>query len=132
MPIPWLLVLQTVPWTDVIRNAPKVAEGARKLWDKVSGHPAPPPTVPAAARVEHAGTQDDVVDELRARVAALEESVAALHEQMLASSELIKTLAEQNGQLVARVEANRVRVRWLTAITVVAALAAVIAFAMAR
>jgi hypothetical protein len=132
MPIPWLLVLQTVPWTDVIRNAPKVAEGAKKLWNTVSGRPVPAPTVPAVTRVEQAGTQDDVVGELRARVAALEESVAALHEQMLASSELIKTLAEQNGQLVARVEANRVRVRWVSAVAVVAAVAAVVALTLAR
>jgi hypothetical protein len=33
---------------------------------------------------------------------------------MLNSSELIQSLAEQNAQLVQRVEANRVRVRWLT------------------
>ena len=36
-------VLRLVPWGEVIRNAPKVAEGAKGLWDKVSGRPAPPP-----------------------------------------------------------------------------------------
>ena len=33
---------------------------------------------------------------------------------MISSSELMRTLAEQNAQLVRRVDANRVRVRWLT------------------
>ena len=36
MAIPWLVVLQSVPWTDVIRNAPKVADGAKKLWNTVN------------------------------------------------------------------------------------------------
>lgn len=30
MAIGWLAVLQMVPWSDVINNAPKVAEGAEK------------------------------------------------------------------------------------------------------
>jgi hypothetical protein len=132
MPIPWLLVLQTVPWTDVIRNAPKVAEGAKKLWNTVSGRPVPPPTRSAPTTIVHAVGPEQVVDELRARVLTLEESVAQLHEQMLASSGLIKTLAEQNGQLVARVEANRVRMRWVSALAVLAALAAVVALTLVR
>ena len=33
MAIPWLAVLKIVPWNDVIRNAPQLAETARKLWD---------------------------------------------------------------------------------------------------
>ena len=36
MAIPWLTVLQSVPWSDVVRNAPKVAAGAKKLWDNVA------------------------------------------------------------------------------------------------
>jgi hypothetical protein len=32
MAIGWLAVLQLVPWSDVISNAPKIAEGAKKLW----------------------------------------------------------------------------------------------------
>ena len=43
MPIPWLTVLQSVPWSDVISNAPKVAGGAKKLWDSVARKPAAEP-----------------------------------------------------------------------------------------
>ena len=54
MPVPWLAVLQSVPWSDVIKNAPKVADGARKLWSSVGGksQAASPPeaAVPAAHR----------------------------------------------------------------------------------
>ncbi|MDP1899430.1 MAG: hypothetical protein Q8K96_03110, partial [Rubrivivax sp.] len=60
--------------------------------------------------------------------AALETAVADLHGQMFASSELIKALAEQNAQLVKRVEANRVRMLWLTAATGVLAIALIAAW----
>ena len=53
---------------------------------------------------------------------------------MLASSELIKALAEQNTQLVARIELNRVRTRRLAGtVAVIAVTAAVgIVLALAR
>ncbi len=44
---------------------------------------------------------------------ALEAAVADLHGQMLASSELIRELADQDAQLIQRIETNRVRVLWL-------------------
>ncbi|MEI6762352.1 MAG: hypothetical protein WCO22_18075, partial [Betaproteobacteria bacterium] len=51
---------------------------------------------------------------LQAQLARQDARIGELHQQMLSSSELIQSLAEQNTQLVQRVEANRVRVRWLT------------------
>ena len=32
MAIPWLTVLQAVPWSDVLAQAPKVVDAAGKLW----------------------------------------------------------------------------------------------------
>jgi uncharacterized membrane protein len=49
---------------------------------------------------------------------SLEATTADLHNQMLASSALINALAEQNTQMVKRVEANRIRVLWLAALTI--------------
>jgi hypothetical protein len=45
----------------------------------------------------------------------LQLAVADLHQQMLVSSELIQSLANQNTQLIKRVEVNRVRLLWLAA-----------------
>lgn len=128
MPIPWLVVLQSVPWTDVIRNAPKVADGAKKLWNTVSGKQGQSP-LSASGPVPDGSPEAQVLSGLEARVASLEAAVSELHSQMLASSELIKALAEQNGQLVARIEANRVRMLWLssaTAVTVIVAIASLV------
>lgn len=110
MAIGWLTVLQNVPWAEVIRNAPRVAEGAKKLWNTAARKRAAP-EAPAATPEA-------------AAIAALEATVADLHEQMLASSELIKALAEQNAQLIARAEANRRRLAWVGVIAVAAAVAA--------
>lgn len=113
MAIPWLVVLQNVPWRSVISNAPKVADGAKRLWDAVSGQPPVqvPPGRPAVAPASDA----EALAALQARLLAMEEATDALHTQMLASSELIKSLAEQNAQLIKRIETCRVRLGWLAA-----------------
>jgi hypothetical protein len=59
-------------------------------------------------------TEPGAVAELQARLATLEAAATDLHDQMLASSELIKTLADQNARLIERVEANRIRLAWLS------------------
>ena len=97
MGISWMTVLAAVPWTEVIKNAPKVAEGAKKLWNTVgrkdgaNTHVASHPSGPTA------------------RLEALEATVDELSKQMQASAELIKALAEQNAYLVQRVELMRRR-----------------------
>ncbi len=47
-----------------------------------------------------------------------------LQEQMLASSELIKALAEQNTQLILRIETQRRRMAWLAGALVLIGMAA--------
>lgn len=116
MAVGWMSVLKMVPWSDVISNAPKVADGAKKLWSTVAKKtgvagesapaeaPAAPQDLPAA----------ELLALLQGQLARHEDSLADLRQQLLSSAALIQTLAEQNAQLVQRVEANRVRVRWLT------------------
>ncbi len=130
MALGWLAVLQSVPWSEVISNAPKVADGARKLWNAVARKSSLP-------EVSDSSTQPAVALEsqpmaaLDARVITLEAAVSDLHGQMLASSELIKALADQNAQLIQRIETNRVRVLWLSAVTAVVAIAALLGLFLA-
>jgi len=109
MPIGWMTVLKLVPWGDVIKSAPVVAEGAKKLWDSVGKDKS------AAASSPHRVDQTPPADGSGARLLAAEAEIATLHEQMQASSALIKALAEQNAELVRRVETNRRRLLWLVA-----------------
>ena len=123
MAIGWLSVLQMVPWSDVIKNAPKVADSAKKLWNATAKKsPASPLPVDSAAPLPRTPEALAIVA-LQERVQALQEAASALHEQMLASSELIKTLAEQNAQLVQRIETQRVRLLLLAALCGVGVLA---------
>ena len=111
--IGWLAVLQLVPWSDVIKNAPKAADGAKKLWQSVRKKPpssTPDPTL------RH--LPSDIQTPLQTRMAALEQDLADLHTQMLESAALIQTLAEQNTQLVQRAESMRVRVKVLGVVVV--------------
>ena len=61
----------------------------------------------------------------------MEVAIADLHNQMLASSELIKILADQNTQLIKRMEVNRIRVVWLAGATVVFGIIAVLSLILA-
>lgn len=114
MAIGWLTVLKMVPWSDVISNAPRVAEGAKKLWSSVAKKP--PVAVPdSRSQPEHVSDAQSLA-QLQAQLDAAVAEIADLHRQMLASSELIKALADQNTQLIKRVEVNRLRVLWLAGI----------------
>ncbi len=117
MAIGWLTVLKMVPWSDVISNAPVVADGAKKLWKAVGKKPVTP--APPVSPVAQMVPESQAVVMLQAQIMAMEATTTDLHSQMLASSELINALAEQNAQLVERVEASRVRVLWLAAVVLV-------------
>ncbi len=111
MAIPWLTLLKTVPWTEVIANAPTVANGAKKLWNSVAGRSAPAeiPSVDAHT----APAAEGEAEAMRAELRALRMTTTELHQQMLTSSELIRELAEQNTALIKRMETYRLRLLWL-------------------
>ncbi len=123
MAIGWLSVLQMVPWSDVIKNAPKVADSAKKLWNATAKKsPVSAPVSDSAAALPRT-PEALAIAALQERVQALQAAASELQEQMLASSELIKTLAEQNAQLVQRIETQRVRLVLLAALCVLGVLA---------
>ena len=126
----WLNALKSVPWAEVASNAPMVAAGARKLWNAVGKTPANSPNVaPESAQTETPEAND--ISALQSRLTQLELASLELQAQMIESSRLIKALAEQNTQLMARTEALRFHVRWLSGALAVAALLAIaLAFVM--
>lgn len=124
MAIGWAAALKLIPWSDVLSNAPMVADGAKRLWSTVAKKPTSSQGetegfAPAGA------SESQVHDRTHARLVALEAAIADLHSQMVASSGLIQALADQNAQLIARVDADRARVRrlvivgWLFAISAI-------------
>jgi hypothetical protein len=112
-----LTVLSNIPWGQVVENAPKVADGAAKLWGKVTGSQKSAGSAQGLDGSASTGAPSET-EALRSQLLALEASMKHLEEQMRASSELIKALADQNTQLVQRIELNRVRLwrlSWMAA-----------------
>lgn len=104
MALSWIGAVKAVPWGDVIAAAPTVVQGANALWDRVAKKRRKEDESPVAPP----GSSDDQ------RIAVLEQSVAELHKEAQAASQLIRSLAEQNAQLVREVGALRLRLRVLT------------------
>ncbi len=113
MAIGWFALLTKVPWSEVISNAPKVAAAAKKLWKAVANKSVSSETLTDVAP-PHFSPDAVSIAGMEARLIAMEAGYSDLQNQMLASSELIKELADQNAQLVKRIETNRIRLIWLT------------------
>lgn len=101
-----ITVLSNIPWGQVVDNAPKVADGASKLWNAVVNRKKSRADSDSSDGGETTAASSER-EVLLQRVATLEENVRSLQDQMQASTELIKTLAEQNTTLVQRIELNR-------------------------
>ena len=125
MAIGWMGLLKSVPWKDVVSNAPKIADGAKSLWSAVAKKVRP---VDTSAPYPEAEANDMP---LASRVAALESSHGDLQRQLVTSSELIRSLADQNALLIARLDAQQVRLRWLSGLILVSLLASGAALALA-
>lgn len=144
MALPWLTILKNVPWSTVIETAPVVADRAKKLWKNVAARSATPseatdapadtaPAAPSAAAASSDASPELLELEARlqarydARLEAAQAEVAELRRQLLATTEFINTLADQNALLIQRAETNRVRIVWLTLAVVVLGIATIAA-----
>jgi hypothetical protein len=125
----WISVLQLIPWSDVISNAPKVADGAKKLWSAVGKKP-PGSNAADGETLLATGAAPPTLEALEKRLQALEVANNELHGQMLASADLIKTLADQNTQLIKRIEVNRVRLVMLAVFASAVAIMAITSLAL--
>lgn len=116
-------VLSNIPWGQVMETAPKVADGAAKLWNAVTRKKTAQTTDANAKTV--GGEVQSEEDVLNKRLVAMEQNILSLQDQMEASTELLKALAEQNAQLVQRIELNSVRLFRLTTALAIGAVALV-------
>ena len=125
MAVAWLKVLKSVPWSDVIAAAPQVANGARRLWDTVGRKQAAPGAMAEEAIMPAQAMGDEGVALLAAHIEQQDAAIAQMHNQLRDASKLITELADQNAQLIAKMEAARGR---LQVVGVIAAAGLVISF----
>ena len=124
----WWSVLKTVPWSEVIHAAPQVASGARRLWDTVNRKQG---AMPADDMAQEAyAREEDVFGAVVARMEHNEAVLIDLHNQMRSASELIANLADQNAQLIAKVDAQRTKIAWLGAAAGLSSLLALVALVL--
>lgn len=112
MAIGWLTILQSVPWADMVTHAPKVASGARKLWDSVGKNASEVPVAVTPGPFSFPAEAQSL-GALQLRIGELEAALVATQGQMTTYSGLIKELAAQNTQLLAHLEVQRRRMGWL-------------------
>lgn len=109
-----ITILSNIPWGQVVENAPKVADGAARLWNAVTRKkPGQSPDTNTKPGADVAPSETEV----------LMKRLEAMEEQMRASAELIKALAEQNTQLVRKIELNSVRLHRLATAAAIGAIA---------
>lgn len=104
-----ITVLSNIPWGQVVDNAPKVADGATKLWNAVANR---------KSTSDHTHNNEIVIETtstdleaLRNQIITMEGNLSDLQNQMRDSTQLIKELALQNAQLVRKIELNSIRLR---------------------
>lgn len=130
MAIPWVIMLQAVPWDKVINNAPKMVEGAQKLFSRLKGRkPEAPESIKAIA------AEIDLMDEAQIRVLIEQnqQKNAALQKDLQDAVQLIEAIANQNAQMVSEIELLRkrtIRLQRLCFVLIVAVL--IIALVMLR
>ena len=121
MAIGWLALLKVVPWGEVAKNAPVIAENAKKLWGAIARKS---PKQEVEIPIEFT-SKDQELKWLKDKLNILEAANAELHNQMFTSAELMKALADQNTQLINRIELNRTRILRLAVVTIIIGIIAV-------
>jgi uncharacterized coiled-coil protein SlyX len=112
MAINYIAALKMIPWDDVVRNAPRIIEGSKKLWNGVAKK-----SQPAATGID-------------ARLSALETQVAELQQELTSSAELISALADQNSRLIQAVASLQARMRLMVGAVAVLAVGAIASIAL--
>lgn len=107
MPLPWLTIVKVIPWGEVLANAPKVLEQAKKLvaaHGKSGSLASEKPFPPAQER-------PGGMPAIEARLASVEDRVEDIAREAVASVDLIKSLAEQNAKLIQALQALESKMR---------------------
>jgi hypothetical protein len=114
MPVPWPAILKAIPWGEVVAAAPKVLDQAKRLVAAARRTESRSPGDAEAAASAQA--IDNPLPDIEARLSGLEGRIEAMSREALSSAELVKSLAEQNAQLIRAVQILSAKVRRLAVI----------------
>ena len=120
MAIPWVTVLQAIPWGQVIENAPKLVDGAQKLFFRLKKGEAP------GSVVLNPSQDEDETARLQALEKYVQENrleLQQLHQNLSDTADLLNNLTGQNAKMVGEIDLLRKqtrRLQWVLAVVSVA------------
>ncbi len=124
MAIPWLTVLQAIPWGQVIENTPKLVDTAQKLLSRLKKSKAPDDAAltpfPDVDETSPLGQLERLVQENR-------REVQALRQDLRDTADLLQHMTEQNVKMVSEIETLRRRTRRLQGFAAFMALLLIVA-----
>ncbi|RYE62956.1 MAG: hypothetical protein EOO79_11610, partial [Oxalobacteraceae bacterium] len=85
---------------------------------------------PMGMAPEMAGQEDDVFDVLIRSVERNDAEITDLRNQMRSASEIIANLADQNAQLIAKMDAQRQKMTWMGVTAALSGLLSVVALVL--
>ena len=129
MAIGWMTALKIIPWADVLESAPHIVKAAKRLF---SATKADASTFAESSAESSTGSSTSAAGNslanLDKRIRVIETRIVELSDEQKSSTELIKSLAEQNALIVEAIEVFRVRVKLLliACISLIGVLAALV------
>lgn len=110
MAIGWMTALKIIPWADVLESAPHIVKAAKRLFSATKADASIFAESSAGSSTSAAGNSLANLDK---RIRLIETRIVELSDEQKSSTELIKSLAEQNALIVEVIEVFRVRVKLL-------------------
>ena len=110
----WMTALKIIPWADVLESAPHIVKAAKRLFSATKADASIFAESSTESSTESsAATAGSSLANLNKRVRLLEARLVELSDEQKSSTELIKSLAEQNALVVEAIEVFRVRIKIL-------------------
>lgn len=102
----WMTALKIIPWGEVLESAPHIVKAAKHLFSATKTDAG------GFAEASNSSSGDGFAN-VDKRIRLLETRIIELSDEQKSSTELIKSLAEQNALIVEAIEVFRVRVKIL-------------------
>lgn len=112
MTINWLASLKDVPWSKVIGMTPSIVESGRKVWDRVTSREASERSGDTTQSLAQSQAPAAIAA-IEIRLTALERKSAELREEAVSSFEVVRSIVDQNSQVVHAVDVLLARTQLL-------------------
>jgi len=118
--IGWINALRVIPWKDVLEAAPGMVKGAKRLFTAGKEETNSQPMANSSSTMVSFDAEG--LANLDNRVHHLQSKLIELNSDHISSAKLIKSLAEQNAQVVNAIKVLQVRIKMLIYVCVLLAI----------